>query len=468
MADESKLELPKLNWSLDNLFFRNKKLKRGSDRIVLSGSENAPQRVSSAPFYLSLEKANKKILWMRCHLEAKTKLSSYILLTELNEKKVIGEYRTKIGPATDNDKTLSLYIPLIGKREKVKLMFHASSKDKKAIFSNCEFYQVVDNRSNKIATFIPEKAKKSKKKDTILFMGGSTLADNGGDYPFPSLFEFLLEHQTPGKYEVVNASLLGATLYDHIANWSQFEAEGENGPYFNHHLKNEYDRDNLKDLRFLKKGLRNIRPEIVVISSMWNDFFIFKLFDLFLKNGANKVELLETGILKRVNQLRSFLKIEKKPPVLLGQDTLENFMKIEYRWLLSVLIEKIKKDVPHSKIVLLTLPYGLNRDGMKNKRNRLIYEIEQSYYFGDKYKGLAQVYFQFVEDIQNSVSRELLDDGTVTRFFDFSKYFHQQTKSLSFTELQELFIFGHDLYHFSPPGNHYLAEMLFQKWTELN
>lgn len=272
----------------------------------------------------------------------------------------------------------------------------------------------------------------------LVFVGNSTVAGIGSRQgaTISHILQQKLDALRPEEFEVLNAGIGAATYVGHIVSIESY-----------YPLRQNTWPSATGVARYIhsQPALSEINADTLVLAVHWNDIFDFKDF---LAYGRDK----RSGQLYADIALTAFFEFIKYP----SQDNFEaaqaaydnmlaqkkelpiskELAKEHYRFLTRTFVERWMEKNPNSKLVLMTLP------------NKAPY-------------GLA-----FEPDIQQEVYREIADEYNIA-LLDYRKAFEESFPAKSrMRRYAETHMFT-DAIHFSPIGNQWLADSIYQELEKL-
>ena len=217
-------------------------------------------------------------------------------------------------------------------------------------------------------------------------------------------------------------------------------------------------------------GAKDLKPDLVVISSMWNDLpQDSSLFNVSSELTENYIRLLfKSSAAPFEGAAQELIKLQEQ--ILKAPRASEEFrqkqMEIFYENRIKDLILRIRVTNPKLPILLVTLPFGIN-DSFLDK-DPLIKNLKSSDVFTHIYdKNFNIEHWMQVEKIQNLVSEKLAQKFLQVSVLNLSREYTENFGNVAATRILEFNYFTEDLMHFSPMGDAFVAERLENKISSL-
>lgn len=312
---------------------------------------------------------------------------------------------------------------------------------------------------------------KNQLKKRIVVLGASTMLDQGNFNPPPYIAEKISDLYSSTPFEIINFSTQNASILDHIMNWERIQTSPE---------RPRTPRSYFPQAKYLPStplllhetffGIKNMTPDLVVVSSTWNDLAPNSLF--FNSKSAiiydYLITLLEASMHPSEVQNLKLQKLHKQ--LISAQQASTPFREEQmfetYHLLLSSLIQKIRRDSPEVPILLVTLPFGLN-DHFLDKQ-LLLDNFKNSPLFKKAYdNNFDLAHWNLVEKIQNEISKKVSSEFKNIDFLNLSSEYTSYFSLVAASRLITYNYFLEDFMHFSPAGNLFIATRLEEAFEKM-
>ncbi len=338
--------------------------------------------------------------------------------------------------------------------------------------SQCKLSSLYDNRflSPEAPFFENFNFPKDKRKKRVLVFGSGTLIDQGNSSPPPFLAEKISDLYADSPIEVINLSTWSATFIDHFLNWDKIQNAKEKAPLAKPFFSQVY---NLKQTPYLLKmtslGAKNLKPDLIVISSMWNDFSPTS--PIFNASAPLAFEylitVLESSLSPKEEKTAKLADLSKKISALPIPSREFRFqqMKQVYEMSLEYFIKKIRQDIPNIPVLIVTLPLGLNESFLD--KEILLKKIRETDFYEKNYQiSFDPIHWSSVEKAQNEISQKIANKYKNTELLNLSQEYTEGFAQVSAARLLAFNYFTNDFMHFSSAGNSFVALRLEQKINE--
>ena len=218
--------------------------------------------------------------------------------------------------------------------------------------TNCKLSNIYDNRflEPEAPYFEHYSFPKEKLKKRVVVFGSGTLIDQGNSSPPPFISEKIADLYSEAPLEIINLATWSATLLDHLMSWDKIQQGKEKAPLSRPYFSQAYTLSSFPYLLQTSiNGAKDLKPDLVVISSMWTDFpTTSPLFN----TPANVIKeylqtLLESSLSPSDQKAKKLFEISKKIssyPAASEQFRFEQ-MRLVYSLNLEDLMKKIRRDI---------------------------------------------------------------------------------------------------------------------------
>ncbi|MBF0555752.1 MAG: hypothetical protein HQK96_14580 [Nitrospirae bacterium] len=342
----------------------------------------------------------------------------------------------------------------------------------------------------------------------IVIVGNSTIdgatARNGS---IPYVLQSKLESLYPGKFEIINYGIKAWNLQSQIVALNRgfiFHLLGSEPlrPKELQALDKRFEKITLVKERRDAPTISELNPDIIVISSMWNDirefygvlgghYLCFDIVDpgdcdempciiSYMKNLYRYMDIPTKSNFQTTSKMfERYMEISERDKRVdeLKKLTFEEFKNSDYRRYLTINAEKYysyllseftERALRIAKVWQMTLPFKGGDNYLKYLKRAAIFTQLPISTDGDADDPTKKVYYtdKLVDDIQRKVGQEVSNRFNLP-FIDLSHIINSEFSSLPVSEYINLGYFAFaDKVHFTYRGNELLADRLFKNMQD--